>query len=333
MILRFAHPWFLLLLLVVPLWLWVRVSTRFRTALHFPSLAKLKILPDSKARRFHPLLHVLATLALILLIMGLARPQSGLRQRTVTSETIDMVLAIDTSTSMNAIDFSEAEEKNRLEVVIEVAEDFIGAREADRIGLIAFAAMPYTKSPLTLDHAWLGDRLRELKTGELPDGTAIGSALASAVNRLRNSEAESKVVILLTDGISNTGDMDPLKAATLAEEVGVRVYTIGAGAEGPVRFPVQDMFGRSGYRQVEIPIDVEALTRIAETTGGRFFRARDTDELENVFSEIDELERTEIDLTEYTLYTEQFHWLVAGGLGLFLLERILAAGRLGRALS
>ncbi|MEX2605965.1 MAG: VWA domain-containing protein [Kiritimatiellia bacterium] len=333
MILRFAHPWFLLLLLLVPLWLWVRVSTRFRTALHFPSLAKLKTLPVSRARRFHPLLHVLATLALILLIVGLARPQSGLYQRTVTSETIDMVLAIDTSTSMNAIDFTETEEKNRLEVVIEVAEEFIEAREADRIGLIAFAAMPYTKSPLTLDHAWLSDRLHELKTGELPDGTAIGSALASATNRLRNSEAESKVVILLTDGISNAGDIEPLNAAALAEETGVRVYTIGAGSEGPVRFPVQDMFGRSGYRQVEIPIDVETLTRIAETTGGRFFRARDTDELENVFKEIDELERTEIDLTEYTLYTEKFHWLAAGGLGLLLLERILAAGRLGRTLS
>jgi Ca-activated chloride channel family protein len=332
MILRFAHPWFLLTLLIVPLWLWVRISPRFRTALHFPAFGRLKTLPVSKAQRLHPLLNLLAALALILFIVGLARPQSGLRQRRVTSETIDIVLAVDTSTSMNAVDFSKEEERNRLDVVIEVAEDFINAREADRISLIPFAAMPYTKSPLTLDHAWLRDRLHELKTGELPDGTAIGSALASSVNRLRDSEAESKVIILLTDGINNTGDIEPLQAASLAEEMGIRLYTIGAGSDGPVRFPVQDMFGRHGYRMVEIPIDTESLTQMAEITGGRFFRARDTDELESVFSEIDELERTEIDLTEYTLYSEQFHWLVAGGLALLLLERILAAGRLGRSL-
>lgn len=333
MIMRFLHPWFLLTLLLIPLWIWARTSRRFKSKLHFPALALLKKLPVSRAQRFHPLLHVMGAGGLILLVIALARPQSGLRQRTVTADTVDIVLAIDTSTSMRAIDLGDNKEENRLDAVKLVAERFVEARPADRFSLIAFAAMPYTKAPLTLDHGWLQNRLSELKTGELPDGTAVGSALVSAVNRLKNSEATSKIIVLLTDGISNAGDIEPLNAAPLAAELGIRVYTIGAGSDGPVRFPVTDVFGRQYYDQAQIPIDTETLSRIAEITGGRFFRARDGKELEEVFAEIDSLERTEIDLQEYTLYTEQFFWFAVIGCALLVLERLLAAGRLGRTLA
>jgi Ca-activated chloride channel family protein len=329
---RFAHPWWLLALLLIPLWVWAGHSPRLRTLLHFPSGAQLKALPGGWARRLAPLPPTLATLGMILLVLALARPQTGLRERRVSSETVDIMLAIDTSTSMRAIDLVEDgdNEQNRLEAVKEVASEFIEAREGDRLGLIAFAQMPYTISPLTLDRGWLQTRLAELQTGTLPDGTAVGSALAGAVNRLRDSEAASKVVVLLTDGINNAGDIDPLNAAPLAGALGIKVYTIGAGSSGLVRVPVADMFGRTVTRRVQIPIDEDTLARIAEITGGRFFRAENRDQLEEVFAEIDELERTEVELTEYTLYTEQFPWAAGAGLALLALGRLLASGRLGR---
>ena len=333
MILRLAHPWFLMALFLIPLWLWVKINPRFRNSLHFPSTRLLKSLPVSKAQRFHPLLYLLSTIGWVALVFALARPQSGLLQRTVTTDTVDIILAIDSSTSMEAIDLGENDNQNRLEAVKKVAEDFIKARPADRIGLIDFAGMPYTRAPLILDHEWLLSRLQELKTGDLPDGTAIGSALVSAINRLKKSEAESKLIVLLTDGVSNAGDIEPLDAAPLAADLGIRVYTIGAGADGPVRYPFPDMFGRKGFRQIDIPIDTQTLSRIAEITDGRFFRARDGKELEAVFKEIDELERTEIELNEFTLYSERFHWFALAGLSLLLLERLLSAGRLGRALA
>ena len=333
MILRFAHPHVLWLLLLLPLWLWARCSPKLRATLHFPSAELFRNLPRSTAERLHPLLHAFAFLGLLLLTLALARPQTGLRREQVHADTVDIVLAVDASTSMRAVDLTEDgnDERNRLDAVKEVADTFIKARKGDRIGLIAFARMPYTVSPLTLDKGWLLQRLKDLEIGELPDGTAVGSALASAVNRLRDSEVKSKVVVLLTDGVNNAGDIEPLQAAKLAESLDVRVYTIGAGAEGLVKYPQTDLFGRTVYQQVRIPIDVDMLTEVAQTTGGRFFRARDNDELEEVFKEIDKLERTEIELTEYTRYTEQFQWFAAAGLGLLMLERLLAAGRLGRA--
>lgn len=333
MIFRFAHPWMLLALLALPLWAWIRLSPRFHAALNFPSAALLRKVPSSAARRFHPFLHALAGLGLTLLILALARPQSGLQRREVKTDTLDIVLALDTSTSMNAVDPGNGDDRNRLEVVKEVATTFVKARELDRMGLIAFAAMPFTKCPPTLDHGWLIDRIAELRTGELPDGTAVGSALASAVNRLRDSDTSSKVIILLTDGVNNAGDIAPLDAAPLAKELGIRVYTIAAGSDGPVRVPVQTMFGQTMYRTTRIPIDTETLTRIAEMTGGRFFHAEDEDELKQVFREIDELERTEVELTEYTLFTERFFWFAAAGLGLICLERFLSTVRFGRVLS
>lgn len=334
MITRFAQPYFLALLLLLPLWLWAQRSARLRVSLRFPHAAALRALPRTWALRLQPLLPVLALSGLALCIVALARPQSGLNQRRITANTIDIVLAIDVSTSMEAVDFSEQNrERNRLQAVIDVADAFIRGRPADRIGLIAFAAQPLTHSPLTLDHGWLLQRLHDLKTRQLPDGTAIGSAIASAANRLRSSEAKSRIIILLTDGIQNAGDISPAQAATLAESLGIRLYTIGAGAEGPVLLPMTDPFGRRVYNRVLMPIDDALLTRIAETTGGRHFRARDAGQLKDIFEEIDRLERTEIELTEYTQYDELFLPIAAAGLALLLLERLLAAGRLGRVLA
>ncbi|MDF3127708.1 VWA domain-containing protein [Kiritimatiellaeota bacterium B1221] len=333
MILRFAHPWFLLLWCLIPLWVWSRNAKRFHQKLNFPSGATLKKLPVTAAQRFHPFLHLIGALAWILLILALARPQSGLRQRSVTSDTIDIVLAIDTSTSMRAIDLGATDDENRLDAVKIVAEKFIETRKMDRISLLSFAGLPYTKSPLTLDHGWLTNRLRELRTGELPDGTAIGSAVVSGINRLRDSEAETKIMVLLTDGINTRGEIDPIDAAKLSVDPGIKIYTIGAGSDGPVRMPVRSFMGKTIYNREKLPIDTETLQQIADISGGRFFRARDGKELDEVFQEIDKLERTEIELDEYTLYTEQFLWFAVAGLALLLTERLLSASRFGRTLA
>lgn len=329
---RFEHPWLLALLLLIPAWIWAAQTRKLRIQYHYPSGESLRSLPVTWTRRLAPLPGILSCAGLVVLIFALARPQTGLQERRVTSDTVDILLVLDTSTSMRAIDQTDgdAKDKNRLEVVKQVAADFVKAREGDRIGLIAFAAQPYTVSPLTLDQAWLTQRLSSLETGTLPDGTAVGSALVSAVNRLRESEADSKLVVLLTDGISNAGDIEPLNAAPLAETLGIKVYTIGAGSSGLVRLPVSDLFGRTVYRNVQIPIDTRNLEQIADITGGRFFRAENQEALEEVFEEIDKLERTEVELTEYTLYTEHFPVVLGCGLGLMLLGRVLASSRIGR---
>lgn len=333
MISRFAHPQMLFLLLLIPLWLWARLSPKLTAALHFPRSEALKDLPKTWPQRLHWLPHVCANLSMSLLIFALARPQAGLQRRIVRTETIDIVMVIDVSTSMEAIDFSEqGNQMNRLEAVIDVAREFVKMREGDRIGLIAFSGQPFTKSPLTRDHAWLMDRISELRTREMPDGTAIGSALASAVNRLRESEAETRIILLLTDGINNTGDISPNDAARIAGQFGFRTYVIGAGSRDPVLFPMQDPFGRTVMRRVMIPIDDEQLQSIADLTGGRYWRVQNREEMLQGFREIDEFERTEIELTEYTMYEEQFLPFAVAGLLLLLLERLLSVTRLGRAL-
>ena len=331
---RFAHPWFLVLLLLIPLWLWARMSYRLLPALHFPRAQSLEGLPRSWPRRLYWLLPVMANIGFTLLIIAMARPQRGIQERTIQAETMDIVLVIDVSTSMEAIDFAtEGNRNNRLDAVKEVARDFIAGREGDRLGLIAFSGQPYTMSPLTRDHDWLLQRVDDLATRQMPDGTAIGTALASAVNRLRDSDADTRLILLLTDGINNTGDISPRNAAQLAAKYGFRTYVIGAGSTGPVDFPFRDPFGRTIYRQVNIPIDDAAMEEIAEITGGRYWRVQDMEEMQLGFAEIDELERSEIELTEYTLFEEQFYLFAFPGAILLLLERLLSATRLGRTLT
>ena len=330
---RFAHPHVLWLLLLIPFWLWARLSPKLLPALHFSRGSVLGELPRSWPQRLHTLPHLLANVGMTLLIVALARPQQGLQRRTVTTDTIDIVMVIDVSTSMEAIDFArDGNRENRLDAAKKVARDFVRRREGDRIGLIAFAGQPFTMSPLTLDHGWLLDRVDDLATREMPDGTAIGTAIASAVNRLRDSEADTKLILLLTDGVNNTGDISPANAARLAAQNGMRIYVIGAGSTGPVEFPFRDPFGRTMYRQVMIPIDDESLQTIADLTGGAYWRVRDLDEMERGFAAIDEMERTEIERTEYTLFEERFAGFALAGLGFLLVERLLASTRMGRAL-
>ncbi len=278
--------------------------------------------------RARPFLYALGLAALV---VALARPRRGLEESRVRTEAVDIVLLADVSTSMRAEDFSTRTERlNRLDAARRVMARFVEARTQDRVGLIAFAALPYTVSPLTLDHAWLVRRMEDLQTGMLEDGTAIGSALASAVNRLRDSRAKSKVVVLLTDGVNNAGSISPENAAQAAKALGIKVYTIGAGTTGLAPYPVKDPFtGRSFYRRARVELDEAMLRRMADITGALYFRATDLGSLERVYEQIDRLEKTGMDVEQYTRFEERFApWLFAG-LGLLGLERLLALTRFG----
>lgn len=245
---------------------------------------------------------VLRMLAVALLIVVLARPQSTSSWQDVTTEGIDIVMAIDISGSMLAEDFKP----NRLEAAKKVAKTFIGNRPNDRLGLVIFAGESFTQCPLTTDHSVILNLFDDVKSGMLEDGTAIGMGLATSVKRLKDSQAISKVVILLTDGENNSGNIGPETAAEIAKEFGVRVYTIGVGTRGTARTPYPDRFGRTQYVDVPVQINEELLTRIAKLTGGKYFRATDNASLENVYKEIDELERSKIDVTEYRKRKEEF---------------------------
>jgi Ca-activated chloride channel family protein len=232
---------------------------------------------------------------------ALARPQTGADRVEVKSEGIDIVLAIDVSGSMRAEDFRP---DNRLTVAKRVAQEFVAGRAGDRIGLVVFAGGAYTQCPLTLDYGVLTDLLEEVSFGH-PDGTAVGMALATAVNRLRRAQGESRVVILLTDGQNNAGEVDPVTAAEAARALGIRVYTIGAGTDGLAQVPVDDpVFGRR-YVQIEAHLDEETLQEIADLTGGKYYRATSAEALERIYQEIDALEKTEVETYEYVQYNEQ----------------------------
>jgi Ca-activated chloride channel family protein len=245
---------------------------------------------------------VLRMLAASLLIVVLARPQSSSSWQDVTTEGIDIVMAIDISGSMLAEDLKP----NRLEASKKVAQTFIGNRPNDRLGLVIFAGESFTQCPLTTDHSVILNLFNDVKSGMLEDGTAIGMGLATSVKRLKDSEAISKVVILLTDGDNNSGSIAPATAAEIAKEFGVRVYTIGVGTRGLAPMPYPDAFGRMRYQDVEVKINEELLTRIADMTDGKYFRATDNESLEAVYKEIDELERSKIDVTEYRKRKEEF---------------------------
>jgi Ca-activated chloride channel family protein len=264
-------------------------------------------------------------------VVALARPRTGLEESLVRAEVRDIVLLVDVSTSMRAEDLSSAGRRlDRLAAAKEVIERFIKGRRDDRIALVAFSALPYTVSPLTLDHGWLVKQLSRLETGMIEDGTAIGDGIASAVNRLRESRAASKVVVLLTDGFSNRGVLTPESAARAARALGIRVYTVGAGGSGPVRAPIRDAAGEVRYVLQESGIDEAGLAAIADTTGGRYFRAADFAALEEVYARIDEMEKTRIDVRDYTRYEERFAPFAILGLVFLLGERLLSLTRLGR---
>lgn len=262
--------------------------------------------------------------ALILLIIALSRPQSMLQESSIETEGVDIVLAVDVSTTMLAEDLEAGvSRKSRVNAVKDVVREFINNRHNDRIGIVAFASRAYTVSPLTLDYGWLLQNLDRVKVGLIEDGTAIGSGISTSLNRLKDTQAKSKVVILLTDGRNNAGKISPLTAAEAAEALKIKIYTIGAGTKGLAPFPAKDMFGNKVYQQVKIEIDEELLKQIAGKTHVRYFRATDTKSLRDIYMEINKLEKSHIEEKGYVEYKELFHLFLIPGLALLLLEIIL----------
>ncbi|MBM3316600.1 MAG: VWA domain-containing protein [Candidatus Eisenbacteria bacterium] len=297
-----AHPWMLglLPLLIALAFLWGRSRRRIERGLSFPAPPAL---PRVAGRRAHLArwLPALRLLALAILVVALAGPRLG-RARVVShSEGVDIVLAIDISGSMRALDFPPGD---RLEAAKEVARRFIAGRRGDRIGLVVFASSAYTQCPLTSDQGVLLELLDGIRIGDIADGTAIGMAVGTALNRLKAVPGESRVIILLTDGMNNTGALDPLTAAELARSLGVRIYTIGAGTRGTAPYPFDDpVFGRR-IRQVEVDLDEETLRRIADVTGGLYFRATDAESLARIYERIDELEKRTVESSEYVEFRD-----------------------------
>lgn len=261
----------------------------------------------------------LRTLTMALLIVAMARPQTKMSSEKVSTEGIDIVLALDISSSMLAQDF----EPNRLRAACDVATDFISGRPNDRIGLVVFAGESFTQCPITTDHKVILEALKKVESGIIEDGTAIGMGLATAADRLKDSDSKSKVVILLTDGENNQGIIDPKTAAEIASSLGIRVYTIGVGTEGMAPYPVKDRFGRTRLQSVKVTIDEELLEYIANLTGVSYYRANNEGKLKDIFEEIDHLEKTRIEVASFTRYAEEFFPLAIAALVLLVIEQLL----------
>ncbi len=319
---RFAHPEVLFLLILVPVLAWWSLRPGRERSVAYSSLDLLlgAGLGASAWKRYGKL--ALRLFALSLVIFALARPQTGRSKHTEYAEAVDIMLVLDTSGSMQAQDF---EPKNRLFVAKEVIKEFIAKRTTDRMGLVVFAADAVTQCPLTLDYGLLTKLVDQVDFGMLDDGTAIGMGLASACNRMQASEAKSKVIVLLTDGQNNAGMVDPATAARVAESLGIKVYTIGVGTRGRAPIPIDDpVFGRR-LISVDVDIDEVTLKKIADLTGGEYFRATDRQELEQIYAKIDQLEKTKVASETFVEYTERFKWLLLPALGLIILELGLEA--------
>jgi len=320
----FHNPEFLWLLLGLPLlavWKWWRYKHTV-AKISIPNMEMFEGLQKSLRQRLAFLPFVLRLLTLAILIVAFARPQSSLKGRQENVEGVDIMLVLDISGSMLAEDFLP----NRLEASKAVAADFVRSRPTDRIGIVVFAGESFTKAPLTIDQNILLsqiDAIREAGRAGIEDGTAIGDGLATAINRLRNSAAVSKTIILLTDGINNMGSIAPITAAEIAGLYDIRVYTIGVGTIGTAPHPVQTAFGKQ-YVNLEVHLDEPMLREMAETTGGRYFRATDNRKLKSIFEEIDQMERTKIEVLSYERKSEEFKFLLWLALGLILLEILLS---------
>ena len=308
---RFLYPTFLSLLALLSLIAMLRGRRGEIAAVKYSSADIARQVARETRSRAGRWQLPLTLLALALLIVGLARPQFGRSTATVQASGVDMILAMDCSGSMEALDFKiDGQPMSRLDIVKSVVSKFIDARPNDRIGLIGFAGAPYLVSPLTLDHDWLQQNLERVKIGSVEDGTAIGSALATSVNRLRDQPSKSKIVVLLTDGQNNAGKIIPETAAQAAKAMGVKVYTIAAGVRGEAPIPVTDAFGNKRLAMAQVDVDEDTLKKIAAETGGKFFRATDTESLKNIYAEIDRLEKTTHQLKKFEHHTELFAWAV-----------------------
>ncbi len=319
---HFANPEFLWLLAVLPLWAaWLLWKGRRSTAaFRHSSLESLAALPAGLRVRLRHLPMLFRLLGVAALIVALARPQSTARGENVYREGIDITLSLDISGSMLAEDFRP----NRLEAAKKVAEEFIRGRMNDRIGLVIFSGESFTQCPLTTDYDVLIDLLRKVKTGNLKDGTAIGEGIATSVNRMRTSLSKSKVMILLTDGINNMGSIDPLTSAQIAGQFGIRIYSIGVGSHGTAPYPVKTPFGTI-YQQMKVEIDEPMLKQVSEETGGRYFRATSNTKLQEIYRQIDKMERTRIEVTEFQRYSELFYQYALLGVFLLAAELLLSA--------
>jgi Ca-activated chloride channel family protein len=293
--------------------------------LRFSSETLLSGLKYSWKARASRHLYILRIIALTFIIIALARPMSPVVDSKTETEGIDIVLAIDSSTSMLAEDFVIAgKRQSRVDVVKDVVKEFVKGRVSDRIATVTFAARAYTVCPLTTDYPWLIENLERIKAGMVEDGTAIGSGIAASLNRLKNTKAKSKVIILLTDGRNNVGNISPLVAAEAAAALKVKIYAVGAGSRGPVLYPAKDFWGNKVYQQIEVDLDEETLQKIASITEAKYFRATDTDSLRKIYGEIDKMEKTPIEDKGYLEYNELFYLFLLPGLGLLFLEILLS---------
>lgn len=317
---QFHQPEFFLLLLLIPAAFWIQ-HRRKKSTLIFSTASFFSTPAPSWRILLERIVPILRAIIFLLFIGSLARPQSVTSERDYETSGIDIVISLDISGSMLAEDFQP---ENRLEVAKQEASKFIQGRQNDRIGLVVFARKAFTQCPLTLDYDILIRLLQEIKIGMISDGTAIGMGLATAVNRVRDSKGKSKVIILITDGNNNAGNIDPVTAAELAKTFGIKVYTIGVGRGGLVPFPYEDpLFGKR-YVQTEIKIDEMILKRIADITGGLYFRARDSRTLGEIYSRINQLEKTETKIKVYQSYEELFRYLLIPALLLLVLELFLS---------
>ena len=321
---RLHDPWLLVLLLLVPVVAWL-AGGRTLATVRYPATETLRVARAAGRARLRWISPLLVADAFGLLVVALARPQLGKANTRVVTSGIDIMLVVDVSGSMLAEDFNIDQKRvNRLTAVRRAVGKFLDGREGDRAGLVLFASKPYLQSPLTLDHGWLQQNLARARVGMIEDGTAIGSALAAAVGHLDASDAESKVVVLLTDGVNNTGRVSPLQAAEAAAALGFKVYTIGAGTKGLAPYPAVDVFGNRVFQPVPVEIDEDTLREVSRVTGGLYFRATDTDSLDAIYAEIDRLEKSEYEGLRFMEYRELYMWLLVPALLLLALEAVLS---------
>ena len=332
--LTFAHPWLLLLLLAIPLLAYFRGRSGPAAALTFSSTSALRSLGKTSAARAGRFLRALLLLGLALLGIAMARPQLGTSLTQVEASGIDIMLVLDVSQSMLTKDFSVGGDRaTRVEAIREVTRRFIEARPNDRIGIIAFAGHPYVVSPMTLDHDWLLQNLDRVRTGLVEDGTAIGSAIASAANRLNDKRSKSRAIVLLTDGENNAGKIPPTTAAEAVKALQIRFYAIGAGINGIAPAPVfdqrtgkpfTDMFGNIMYQNQRVEFNEAGLKEVARIADGQFFRATDTKSLEQIFQDIDKLEKTTVAVKKYQQYRDLFPACIMAGCGLLVAQILLS---------
>ena len=321
----FAHPYFLLLLLLLPLLAWLKGKRGRSPAFFYSSLRLVEGLTRARRSRAGGFLLTLRWLILALFIVALAQPRLTKSETTVKASGVDIAVAFDLSGSMLSEDFVvKGGRVNRFNLARSVLKGFIDKRPSDRIGLVVFASQAFIATPLTLDHDFLHENLDRLEIGSINQNqTAIGDALGTAVNRLRDLKSKSKIVILMTDGQNNAGKLNPLLAADAAATLGAKVYTVGIGVRGMAPMPGVDMFGRKVYQMMPVDVDEDTLQKIADKTGGKYYRADNAERFQQIYTEIDKLEKTEAVINKYTEFKELFPWLVAGGLALLLIEIVL----------